>query len=171
VTTAPELGQKGPAAEAARNYFGAIARQDLDSAFSFWKEGGIDYLAPVGELRAPEGMREYFTGLFASFPDFRYEVLTMVADGDQAAIRWRASGTFTGKPYTGIVANGKSMVAEGCDMLRVDADGLIVHNDSYWDDSATARQIGLLPPRGSGVERVMTSLFNVKTRLTRRRKR
>lgn len=159
----------GPAAEAARNYFGAISRQDIETALSFWKEGGIDYLAPVGELRAPEGMREYFTGLFASFPDFRYEVLTTVADGDQAAIRWRASGTFTGKPYTGVIANGASMVAEGCDLLRVDSDGLIVHNDSYWDDSATARMIGLLPPRGSRAERMLTSLFNVKTRLTRRR--
>lgn len=159
----------GPAAEAARNYFGAISRQDIDTALSFWKEGGIDYLAPVGELKAPEGMREYFTSLFAAFPDFRYEVLTTVADGDQAAIRWRASGTFTGKPFTGVIANGASMVAEGCDLLRVDGDGLIVHNDSYWDDAATARMIGLLPPRGSRAERLLTSLFNLKTRLTRRR--
>jgi steroid delta-isomerase-like uncharacterized protein len=161
----------GPAAEAARNYFGAIARQDLDAALTFWREGGIDYLAPVGELRARDGMREYFESLFAAFPDFRYEVLTMVAEGDQAAIRWRATGTFTGKPYLDVIANGKRMEAEGCDLLRVDEDGLIVHNDSYWDDAATTRQIGLLPPQGSGTERVMKALFNVKTRLTRRRRR
>ena len=169
MTEPADAGQTGPAAEAARNYFGAISRQDIETALSFWKEGGIDYLAPVGELEAPEGMREYFTSLFAAFPDFRYEVLTTVADGDQAAIRWRASGTFTGKPFTGVIANGASMVAEGCDLLRVDGDGLIVHNDSYWDDAATARMIGLLPPRGSKAERLLTSLFNLKTRLTRRR--
>ncbi|HEX5474128.1 MAG TPA: ester cyclase [Vicinamibacterales bacterium] len=166
-----ERGQGGPAADAARNYFGAIARQDLDAALSCWKPGGIDYLAPVGELRAPEGMREYFTGVFASFPDFRYEVLALVADGDQAAVRWRVSGTFTGKPFSGVIANGKRLVGEGCDLLRVDVDGRIVHNDSYWDDAATARQIGLLPPRGSRMERAMTWLFNVKTRLTLRGRR
>jgi predicted ester cyclase len=171
VTVKAGADQSGPAGEAARSYFGAIARRDLDAALACWRAGGIDHLAPVGELQAPDGMREYFTALFTAFPDFRYEVLALVANREQAAIRWRATGTFTGGPFTGFLPNGATLEAEGCDLLRVDADGLIVRNDSYWDDAAVARSIGLLPPHGGGSERMLTALFNLKTRLTRRRVR
>ena len=53
--------------------------------------------------------------------------------------------------------------------MRVE-DGLIVRNDSYWDDSSIARQLGLLPAKGSRPERALKGLLNVKTRLTRRRR-
>jgi predicted ester cyclase len=164
----PERGDMGPAARAARNYFGAISRRDLDAALACWKEGGIDNLAPVGELRAPDAMRRYFTALFAAFPDFNYEVLALVAHRDQAAIRWRATGTFTGEPFTGLLPNGAPVHAEGCDLLLVDEDGLIDRNYSYWDDASVARSIGLLPPRGSALQGLLTALFNIKTQLTRR---
>ena len=61
-----------PAVDVALRYFTAIGRQDLDAALECWKEGGIDHLAPVGEVRAPEGIRQYFGSLFAAFPDFTY---------------------------------------------------------------------------------------------------
>ena len=43
-------------------------------------------------------------------------------------------------------------------------DELIVHNDAYIDSGDVARQLGLLPPRGSPAEARLTSLANVRTR-------
>lgn len=154
----------GPAGEVARRYFEAVGRQDLDAAMACWHPGGIDHLAPVGELRVPDELRPYFEGLFAAMPDFRYEVLDLFERGDQVAVHWRASGNFTGRPYQGIRANGAAIRAEGADLVRVE-DGLIRRLDSYWDDSALARQIGVLPARGSRQERALLGLFNAKTRL------
>lgn len=161
-------------ADVARRYFDAIGRRDLDAALKCWAPGGIDYLAPVGELRAPDGMRTYFEELFAAMPDFQYEVLALVADGDHVVVHWRASGTFTGRPFQRIRANGARLEAAGLDLVRV-ADGLIERNDSFWDDAAVARQIGLMPARDGAAERGLKALFNTRTRLaglgSRRRRR
>ena len=148
--------------DVARGYFAAIARHDLDGAVEFWRPGSVDHLAPIGELRVPDELRAYFEGVFAAFPDFRYEVLDVIVEGDRVAVRWRATATFTGEPYQGIVANGARVEIEGADICRVE-DGLLVRLDSYWDDSALARQLGLLPQRQSVGERILITLFNAKT--------
>jgi steroid delta-isomerase-like uncharacterized protein len=163
------------AADVARKYFAAISAQDLDAAVDCWAPGAIDNLAPVGELRVPGEMRSYFEQVFAAFPDFRYELLDVVAGDRRVAVRWRAEGTFTGRPFEGIRANGARVRAEGADVLRVE-NGLIQRNDSYWDSAAVGRHIGLFPARGSAGERVLTAAFNALTavrklfsRLARRR--
>lgn len=155
-------------AEVAGRYFEAIARQDLDAAEECWALGGIDHLAPVGELRVPGEWREYFESLFAAFPDFRYEVLDTISEGERVVVHWRAAGKFTGRPFHRIRATGGRANAEGLDLLRVE-NGKIVRLDSYWDDAAVTRQIGLLPARDSRQERGLIALFNLRTRLRRRK--
>jgi predicted ester cyclase len=155
------------AAEAvARRYFSAVARHDLDGALACWASGGIDNLAPVGELRIPEGWRAYFEELFSAIPDFDHELLDVIADGDLVAIRFRAGGMFTGGALQGVRATGTRVVIEGADIVRVE-DGLIRRIDSYWDDMTTARQLGLLPAKGSRQERALTALFNARIRARR----
>jgi len=151
-------------AEVARRYFDAIARQDLDAAAACWAVGGIDHLAPAGELTVPDEWRPYFEELFAAAPDFEYELVDLIAQGDIVAVHWRAAGTLTGKPLQGIRANGARLQARGADVVRVEG-GLIQRIDSYWDDSAVARQIGILPAKGSRQERALTKLFNARTRI------
>jgi steroid delta-isomerase-like uncharacterized protein len=151
---------------AARRYFDAVARHDLDAAAACWAPGAIDRLVPVGDLVVPSGWRPYFEEFLAAMPDFEYEVDTIVAEGDLAAVRWRAWGTFTGAPFQGIRPTGGRIEMEGIDLVVVE-DGLIRRNDSYWDDSAVARQLGLLPAKGSRPERALIALFNARTRIGR----
>ena len=153
-----------PAAAIARRYFDSVARHDLDEAMACWVPGGIDHLAPVGELRVPDELRAYFEELFAAMPDFAYEVTSLIEEGDLRKIRMANLAIFTGRPYAGINANGSTISTEGADLDQVE-DGLIKRLDSYWDDSAIARQIGVLPARKSGQERMLLGLFNTKTRL------
>jgi steroid delta-isomerase-like uncharacterized protein len=154
----------GPAADVALRYFEAIGRRDLDAALACWAPGGIDRLASVGDLEAPDGMRAYFEELFDAAPDFQYEVLDAVTEGDLVAVRWRAGGTFVRGAFQGFRANGATVHIEGMDLVRVE-DGLIHRNDSYWDDTAVARQVGLLPERGSRRERALLGAFNLRTRI------
>ena len=85
-------------------------------------------------------MRAFFTQTFAAMPDMRFEVLDVVAARNQAAVRWRATGTFCGGPFEGIEPTGARIELEGIDLLTVE-DGKIQHNDAYYD-SAPVRARG-----------------------------
>ena len=154
--------------EIVTEYFEAIGAQDLDRAVATWEPGSRDHLHGFAEVVAPEGIRDYFAGIFTAMPDFRLEVLSMVAEGDEVAVRWRATGTFDGEgKFEGLAPNGRSVELEGLDLLTV-RDGKIVANDAYTNGMEFARQVGALPPQGSPAEGAMAAAFNAKTALVRR---
>ena len=94
-------------------------------------------------------------------------MLDVVAARNQAAVRWRMTGTFCGGPFQGIEPTGARIELEGIDMLTIE-DGLIQRNDAYYDGTQFARAVGLLPPQDSAAERGMTARFNVRTRISAR---
>lgn len=150
----------------ARRYFTALSAHDLDAAVACWRPGSIDRMVGSRELVAPDGIREYFAGLFAAFPDFTFEVLELTTARQRAAVRWRARGTFAGPGrFEGFAPNHARVQLEGCDVVTV-ADELIVHNEAYVDSGEVARQLGVLPPAGSPAETWLTRLANVRTRAT-----
>ena len=150
--------------DVARRYFEALAAHDLDAACDCWANGGRERIYGVIDTVAPHGVRDYFGGLYSAFPDFTLEILDTVAQRDKVAVRWRGGGTFAGPgDFQGIQATGGTLELEGFDMLQI-SDGKIQSNDAYTDGATIARQIGLLPPQGSGTEERMTKAFNAKTR-------
>jgi predicted ester cyclase len=152
-------------------YFDALREQDLDRAVATWKPGAIDVLHGVDDLVAPDGIRDYFATLFAAVPDWRFEVLDLIADGDKVAVRWRTSGTFSGtRDVLGFAPNGRPIELEGADVFTV-ADGKIVANHAYTNGLVFARQIGALPRSGSAQERAMAAAFNAKTAVEKRLRR
>ena len=154
------------AAGVARRYFEAVARRDLDAMVAPWEPGAPDVIHGVVEMRVPEDLRSWFGNLFAAFPDFTFEVLDVMATGEKAAVRWHATGTFNGSArFEGLDPNGASIDLQGCDVLTV-REGRIVRNDAYMNGAEMARQLGALPPAGSGPEKAMTAALNLKTRLT-----
>jgi predicted ester cyclase len=154
-------------ASIARAYFEAIAERDTEAMMTFWEPGGIGNIHGVVELRAPDTYREWFDGLFRAFPDFRFEVLEIVAEGEKAAVRWRASGSFDGKGrFEGLDPNGARVDLTGFDLLTI-RNGKIQHNDAYMNGAELARQLGALPPAGSAAERALFAALNLKTRATR----
>ncbi|HWE58880.1 MAG TPA: ester cyclase [Solirubrobacteraceae bacterium] len=147
----------------ARRYFDALSQRDVDAAVACWKPGGLERLIGQGELTAPDGVREYFTGLFAAFPDFTFEVLDTTTQRERCSVRWRATATFTGPGrFQGFAPNGERITIEGCDVLEVVEDQ-IVANTAYVDGSEVARQLGFLPPAGSPAEGRLTALANART--------
>ena len=153
-----------PTSEIAKRYFAALAAHDLDAATACWRPGAIDRLVGAQELIAPDGIRQYFSTLFAAFPDFAIEVVEMTTARHRTAVRWRAQGTFAGPGlFQGFHPNNARITIEGCDVVTVE-DGLIVHIDAYIDSGDIARQLGLLPPAGSPSEARLAKLANARTR-------
>ena len=151
-----------------REYFDALGAKDLDRAVATWKPGAHDRLYGFADMVAPHGIRDYFASMFAAIPDFTIEVDSMVAEGDQVAVRWRAAGTFDGaQKFQGLVPNGRRVELEGIDLFTVSEDK-IVNNDAYTNGMEFARQVGALPPQDSGPERAMAAAFNAKTAIEKR---
>ena len=148
----------------AREYFAAAANRDVEEMIANWAPGGVAYIYGMAELHVPEGYRDYFENLFAAFPDFQFEVVDVVAGEDRAAVRWRATGSFTGDArFQGLIANGARIETEGCDVLTFNGDGLVTENRAYVNGADIAQKLGALPPTGSVAERAMLGAMNLKT--------
>ena len=145
-------------------------RRDFTDAQEFWSDDSVDYFLATGEtVRGAKALTQWFTGLFAAFPDWRLDVENVVDDGaGQVAVQWRAAGTFTGSPFQGVKATGRRVEIRGCDVIRVAPDRRVVSNTVYYDGAAFVRQIGMLPMRGTRADRLVSQGFNAFTALRRR---
>ena len=148
----------------AREAFDLLNRRDLSRAHEIWGPDTVDDFVAIGEYRGTEAIRGMFEELFAAFPDFSLEIERILTDGSFTTVQWRARGTFTGSPFMGIDATGRSVDFRGVDVIEW-RDGRIGHNTIYYDGAEFARQIGLLPPRDSAGDRAVTAAFNGVTRL------
>ncbi len=163
----PATEQSSEAGAVARAYFEAIARRDLEAMTGFWEPGGTGEIHGLVELTAPHSYRAWFANLFAAFPDFSFEILDVAAEGERAAVRWRATGSFSGDArFEGMDPTGARVDLSGCDMLTI-REGRIQRNDAYLNGAQMAQQLGALPPAGSLPERAMLAALNLKTQLLR----
>lgn len=151
------------AKQVATAYFKAIEAQDLDAMVAVWKPGSLDHFYGMATLHVPEDLRAWFGNLFTAFPDFVMVVEDMVAYGNKAAVRWHATGTFTGPgKFEGLNATGAPVELEGLDLLTIE-DGLIVENRAFTNAMEMARQMGAMPPQGSVGEKAMFAASNART--------
>ena len=158
------MAAKSPSAkQVATSYFDAIAKRDLDAMAACWEPGSLDHLYGMADLRVPEDLRAWFGNLFAAMPDFSMSVADMVAYGEKAAVRWTATGTFTGPArFEGLAPTGASVALEGLDLLTI-RDGKVHENFAYTNATEIARQLGAMPPAGSMGERTMLGAVNTRT--------
>jgi hydroxyacylglutathione hydrolase len=158
-------GAAAETAKVAKRYFDAVTAHDLDEMTACWKDGALDRIVGQGDLIAPGDVRAYFAELFAAVPDFEFEVVDLVVEGDRAVARWHAVGTFTGPGYfQGFAPTGGRLDLEGSDMVTVE-DGLLTANHAYTDGMTIARQLGAMPPADSATEQRMRTMVNARTKL------
>src|SRR3954465_10323856 len=147
--------------------------RDLSDPYRFWTDDSVDHFIAAGiSVRGAYALTEWFRDVFAAVPDWHVEIQNAFDDGDrQAVVQWRGGGRFTGAPFLGIEPTGRTIDLTGVDVFRFDADGKVDSNTVYYDGAEFARQVGMLPPRDSALDRGMLAAFNVGTRLKQRLKR
>ena len=150
-----------------RSYFAAVAARDVEGMIEHWVAGGAGRFVGDRELTVPDGYHREFGQLFRAFPDLDLQVTNLYVRGEEATVRWRARGTFSGGDWDGIEPTGARVDVEGVDLLTV-RDGKVVDLDAFVNFLDFARQLGLLPPTGSSAEQRLNAVFNARTRLGRR---
>jgi glyoxylase-like metal-dependent hydrolase (beta-lactamase superfamily II)/predicted ester cyclase len=154
--------------EVVRGYFGAIAAGDRGAQRAWYHDDMVGTVhGVVGPARRGE-LIAFFDDFYAAFPDLRFEVLDVLAEGERASVRWRATGTHAGPAsFLGFAPTGARVDTEGVDVVWV-RDGRIARIEAYTDGASIARQLGALPPSGSATEARMAGAFNLRAKLAQR---
>lgn len=126
-----------------RRWFDMINKHDLSMINEIVSD---DYgLNEFGmELKGPEALKQAFTLGFAGFPDLRYRIDDMVAQGDKVAVRYTRTGTHKGE-YRGFAPKNKWTTVTGAFFYRL-AGGKITEAMGYSDRLDLLQQMGVSSP-------------------------
>ena len=89
----------------------------------------------------PEGQKRIAGAFRAAFPDLRFDVDIVVAEGAHVAARWTASGTNTGE-WGGVAPTGRSVTYSGVNIFRFDEQGRVAELWNHRDDLGLREQLG-----------------------------
>jgi predicted ester cyclase len=121
-----------------------MVRRMVDAINEGEEEAAVDGLFAPGVARR---VKRLFAEFRKAFPDWREEIVELVADEGAVAGRFRCSGAHLGE-FLGEAPTGKRMEVEEVFFLRVE-DGRFVDFWALEDSMGRMRQLGLLPPRSS----------------------
>jgi hypothetical protein len=130
--------------ELVRRYFSA-GEAEIKAEFA----GKYEYHAPEFVIHMTTGdlkLKEYGQAMavvVAAFPDFKYTIEDMIADGDKVVARYKFNGTQTGS-YRGIAPTGRKVNAYGIEIIKIDS-GRIVEAWTVFDTLGMMQQIGAIP--------------------------
>ena len=94
-----------------------------------------------------QGPRHPICVLQAAFPDLRFTIEDIIAEGDRVTTRGTLSGTNTGS-LAGMPPTGKPVRVSYTDVLRL-ADGAFVEHWVQLDQLGLLRQLGAVPATGT----------------------
>ncbi len=106
-------------------------------------------LEVADELFTPEGVagaREAFTNFRSAFPDWREDIVDLIAEGDKVVGHFTCTGTLQGE-FMGMPSTGKRMEIDEVYILRIEGGRIV----EYWgieDNLTRLTQLGLMPESG-----------------------
>jgi steroid delta-isomerase-like uncharacterized protein len=93
--------------------------------------------------QGPEGEKRRANLYRSAFPDLRFTVEDVIADGDRVVARYSARGTHKGE-LNGIPATGKQITVTGMTVARI-ANGKVAESYVNWDALGLMQQLGVVP--------------------------
>ena len=117
-------------------------RHNLAALDELFSPDFVDHSGPP-DLQGLEGARQFFSMMFASFPDMHFTIRQQIAEGDKVLTYKTFHGTHGG-PFMGIPATGKAVTIDVMDILTV-TGGKITEHWTVSDMLGMLQQIGAVP--------------------------
>lgn len=122
----------------------------------------VEFTDPaIGTVHGRPAVAEWVRTCANAFPDYRFEEPEppyVSSDRAKAIAPWRMLGTNTGPiDPPGFAPTGRSIVIDGVDHWWF-REGLVERYRADYDSLSLMRQLGLLPPSGSPVEKAMAGM-------------
>jgi steroid delta-isomerase-like uncharacterized protein len=132
----------------------ALVRRYFDALNTAWQTGDFSpldrflaadyvYYSEPEPIRGRDGFRALTGAYRAGFPDVRFNVEDVIAEGDQVLVRFTGVGTHQGE-FLGIAPTGKKITVSVLDLLRL-RDGQIVEDWERFDLLNMLQQLGAAP--------------------------
>jgi predicted ester cyclase len=131
-----------------RLYAEGINRRDAAAAAAFYAPDAKNHTRTVGR----DGMRKVFEALFATFPDFHYDIVESTAEGDRVVCQVMMTGTHRGAPtlpqafggmLAGVAPTGKRVEVLQFHSFAVSGNEIAAHA-AVRDDLGMLKQLGLI---------------------------
>ena len=127
-----------------RRLYERISAGDIDGFGELVADDFVEHEESPGLEPTKEGVKQFFHMYRAAFPDLRMEAQDILASGDKAVARVRATGTHQGE-FFGMPATGKSIDVQLIDIIRFGDDGLAHEHWGVFDALAMMQQLGAIP--------------------------
>ena len=127
-------------------YNDAWNAHDVKLIMSMHAPGMVFENHTAGERAEGEDVRGHIEGIFASWPDLRFQSVRIYARGGVVTQEWRAAAMHSRPVKRGdieIAATGKALSWDGVDVIPTE-NGLIKRKDVYSDSVSILRQLGFL---------------------------
>jgi steroid delta-isomerase-like uncharacterized protein len=126
-----------------RRIYDLLNASDIDGFGELLAEGFIEHEALPGLAPTKDGVMELFRAYLAAFPDLRMDAVEIIASGDKAVARVKASGTQNGE-FMGMPPSGKAIEVQLIDIMRFDDAGLVCEHWGVIDMLSMLQQLGAL---------------------------
>jgi steroid delta-isomerase-like uncharacterized protein len=117
-----------------------------------------------------EAIRSHVASVLAAFPDLHFELVRAAHGDDFSAGEWTATMTHSGE-LEGLRPTRRRLTGAGVDVATLDPQGRITRLVSYYDGAAIMRELGILPRRGSRLERAVVRAASLLAALAAARRR
>jgi steroid delta-isomerase-like uncharacterized protein len=118
-------------------------RHDLDAIDGLVSSEYVNHAASTEEYRHG-GARRIWEWILSVFPDHRFDVEDVAADGETVAVRGTIEGTHEGE-LMGIAPTGKRVAAQQSHWFRM-VDGKLAEHWAVRDDLVMLQQLGVMRP-------------------------
>jgi len=126
-------------------FYGAMNNHDVKDVVSRMADDVVDNHLPPEMPNGKEGTARFFTMMFDSAPDMRFDILDTIISDNKAAIRSRVTGTQTGT-FLQMPATGKPFDVEGIDIVEVNDELKVTQHWGIFDFAKMMQQVGLAQP-------------------------
>ncbi len=134
-------------------YLEAWNSHDPERVASFFDlEGVYDDRGAGVVARGQAEIRDHAASILAAFPDLEFELVRSARGNDCVVGEWAATMIHSGE-LEGLRGTGRRIQSAGVDLAMLDGLGHVRHLVSYYDGAEIMRGLGLLPRRGSRLER------------------
>ena len=121
----------------------AVATGNLDALDDILADDFVDH-DPGDETPDREGVKSFFRGFRAAFPDFKPEVVELhVSDDGYVAMRYNVSGTHRGE-FMGHAPTGRRFETTALQLARFNDEGKCVERWGVTDRLPILQQLGLV---------------------------
>jgi steroid delta-isomerase-like uncharacterized protein len=129
-----------------RRLFEELNKGNIDILDEIFAPDFINHHPAPSTTPDKEGVKQFIANMHNTFPDYRWDVEDLIAEGDKVVYRFTMQGTDKGG-LMGMPPTGKKVVAEAIGIQRF-VNGKAVERWNIGDSLGMLQKLGIIPSMG-----------------------